>query len=187
MQIKPVVENEIELWSQQGDVNSENTFTGVAFSHDGYWSVEAAEITEYHIPVIGPTADGTLVAFSEGKFNGNGISKQFLAQRRSFDNGETWTPTLQVKVKSQLLDGVNLGETAYDNATGVMFLVYSQCPYALSPCNESMTYLVKSYDNGETWSNPVDLTEEVGSLVFEAGPGQGIQVSHRFYSYHADL
>jgi hypothetical protein len=84
-------------------------------------------------------------------------------------------------VNNRFFEGGKLVGLATDNEANMMFLVYSQCPDALSQCSESMTYVMKSDNDGQTWSNRMNLTDKVGGLTFVAGPGQGIQVSRRFY------
>lgn len=131
---------------------------------------------EYRVPVIAPAPDGTLVAFSEArKYNGADTGSKFLAVRQSDDNGETWSATIMPLDDGVVPDGLNLGEVANDNETRVMLLVYTHCAHE---CTTSTTYLVKSRDHGRTWSNPVNLTKQVGDFVFAAGPGHGVQVTN---------
>lgn len=148
VQIKPVVEDETVLWSQEEDAG-------------------------YQIPLIGLTTQGALIAFNQ---EGQGIT--ILERRLSFDIGKEWTVETRVMVNNRFFEGGKLVGLATDNEANMMFLVYSQCPDALSQCSESMTYVMKSDNDGQTWSNRMNLTDKVGGLTFVAGPGQGIQKKH---------
>ncbi|XP_062511990.1 sialidase-1-like [Corticium candelabrum] len=153
----PYVEREDVLWRQHdpGDVN------------------------EYRIPIIGPTADGHLVAISEARKLGGGDSgNKFLAMLRS-DDGVQWSSATKFIFSdlSDVTDGMNLGEMLTDMETGSMFIIYSHCAHA---CNVSTTYIIRSDDNGLSWKNAVNVTNVICNVTktFDPGPGLGLQLKH---------
>lgn len=144
--------------------------------------VAPGDVTDYRIPVIGPAPDGSIVALSEArKYSSRDSGSKFLSLRRSFDGGLTWGPTeFVIPDDPEVKDGMNLGELVTDEETNTMMVVYSHCSHE---CNGSITYLISSHDNGVTWTTAVNLTELVrrGTIIFDPGPGQGLQVCHVQY------
>lgn len=141
----------------------------------------------YRIPSVIVTDQGTVLAFCEGRKHGRGDSGKIdIVLKRSFDSGTTWTP-MQVVAE----DGPNtIGNPCpvVDRDTGIIWLLLT---HNLGKDTERQimedtskgtrtVYVMKSTDDGETWSKPVELTETTKRPTwrwYATGPGVGIQLS----------
>ena len=143
-------------------------------------------IFEYRIPVLLTSNKGTLLAFCDARVEkeGDPPNNIDLALKRSSDGGKTWGPL-------QLL--VDAGEGAVadscglvDRETGTIWVFSVYCPKGIGSANAKagltgdtfIYWAVKSDDDGETWSEPVDITAMVKKPEWRAGspgPGTGIQ------------
>lgn len=128
----------------------------------------------YRIPSLLVTANGTLLAFAEArKISNRDASPTDMVLKRSFDKGETWEPM------QRILPGI--GEEAIMN------------PCALNDGDDVLLFcinahktgefrhrhlLMRSRDDGATWSEPEDLTDSIenGDEKFISGPGVGIRM-----------
>lgn len=126
----------------------------------------------YRIPALIVAPDGTILAFCEGRKNSakdNGDIDTVL--KRSFDNGTTWQ-SMQVIAD----DGEStIGNPCpvVDKDTGTIWLPFCK--------NNDQVFVIKSTDNGATWSRPVEITKDVKLLSwswYATGPGHGIQLKN---------
>ena len=122
----------------------------------------------YRIPSIVCAANGDLLAFAEGRRDSCSDSTPVIhiVSKRSADNGRTWGP---------LLVAAQHGEQALMNASPV---VDSACGtgrivllYNLMSTNEwalargegrNQTLCITSEDQGATWSEPRDISRQIG-------------------------
>lgn len=128
----------------------------------------------YRIPALLRAADGTLLAFCEGRKTGRGDHGDIdLLVRRSSDGGVTWSPTLVVYEEGGDKK-VTIGNPCpvVDTATGTIWLTF---------CRDNRDVLVtSSTDHGRTWSPPRDITLDVKPADwswYATGPGVGIQLA----------
>lgn len=124
----------------------------------------------YKIPALLVTPNGTILAFCEGRVDNNGDFDDIdMMLRKSYDNGTTWTSQVAL-----IDDGTyTIGNPCpvVDADTGTIFLLY---------CRENdLVFIINSTDNGETWSNPFEITSQVklpGWKWYATGPTHGIQI-----------
>ena len=130
----------------------------------------------YRIPTLVYTQKGTLLAFAEARVGGTsdwaGMS---LVMSRSLDNGKTWEPMkkLASSEKKPVHNGVAI---IPHNSSKIHFL------YCL---NYNQAFYMESEDDGQTFSEPVDITHVFEEFktdfkfrVFAIGPGHGIQLDN---------
>ena len=140
----------------------------------------------YRIPALAITANGTLLAFCEGR---KGSSADYgdidLLLRRSTDNGKTWQP-------AQVL--VDDGERTcgnpcpmVDRKTGAVILLITknnanerESQIMKGEAAPRTVWVLKSSDDGITWSTPVDISAQTRRpdwRWYATGPCHGIQLA----------
>lgn len=137
------------------------------------WKQGEFGVNTYRIPIITSLPDGSLIAMSEGRKHSSADSgPKFLAMRRSKDQGITWSNTTFIEDDGEDPDGLNLGTVFVDEEKNLVFVAYSHCAHK---CVYHTTYLISSDDFGDTWSKPLNLSDQIGTSLFAPGPGFGIQ------------
>lgn len=128
----------------------------------------------YRIPSLLRAADGTLLAFCEGRKTGRGDHGDIdLLVRRSSDGGVTWSPIEDVYEEGGEKK-ITIGNPCpvVDTSTGTIWLTF---------CRDNRDVLVtSSTDDGRTWSPPRDITRDVKPADwswYATGPGVGIQLA----------
>ena len=147
----------------------------------------------YRIPSLICTKTGTVLAFTEGRIEvGQDGGPTDIVLKRSLGNSGKWTPEfltpqglgrnrhttmiwqpLQVVFHSANSDAWMNPVPVIDQTDGTIYMVanlYKQ-PYK---DGDASIWLVKSTDEGATWSQPVEITAGTGK--YEIGPGAGIQL-----------
>ncbi|KUL23133.1 exo-alpha-sialidase [Streptomyces regalis] len=139
----------------------------------------------FRIPAIVKTKDGTLLAFAEGRVLNCGDAADIdIVLKRSTDGGRTWGP-LQVVNEG---DGDTHGNPApiVDRETGRILLAetYNTGRTDSGSCSvpcERIPHLQYSDDDGRTWSEPRDLSDEIlpanWNSWYATGPVHGIQLT----------
>lgn len=146
----------------------------------------------FRIPSLITAADGTVLAFAEGRKNSSSDTGDIdLVLRRSLDDGRTWQPMQMVW---------NDGQNTCGNPTPVvdrssgriwLFMTHNLGQDSQSEISAGTSDGVRtiwscfSDDQGLTWSTPVNRFSEVQSPATRwdaTGPGNGIQIE---YGSHA--
>lgn len=141
----------------------------------------------FRIPAIISTAEGSILAFAEGRKNGSSDTGDIdLVMKKSSDGGKTWS-----KLKVLWDDGDNVcGNPApvVDRSSGTIFLLST---WNLGEDHESeiirqtskdtrRIFILESRDEGNSWSQPREITSSVKQedwTWYATGPCHGIQVS----------
>ncbi len=143
-------------------------------------------IAEYRIPVLVTSTQGTLLAFCDARVErpGDPANNIDLVMKRSFDQGRTWEP---LRVLLDVGDGATADSCGLvDRQTGTIWVFTVYCPAGIGSGNAApglsgatiMYWAIKSEDDGETWSEPIDITSMIKKPEWRAGspgPGKGIQ------------
>ncbi|GGN87809.1 neuramidase [Streptomyces albiflavescens] len=139
----------------------------------------------FRIPAVVKTTEGTLLAFAEGRVLNCGDAADIdIVVKRSTDGGRTWGP-LQVVNEG---GGDTHGNPApiVDRETGRIVLAETyntgrtDSASCSVPCDRT-PHLQYSDDDGLTWSQPRDLSDEIlpanWNSWYATGPVHGIQLT----------
>ncbi|MFM7059336.1 MAG: exo-alpha-sialidase [Planctomycetota bacterium] len=152
-------------------------------------------VDTWRIPGLATTPQGTLIAVCDARNRNSGDLPGDIdvAMQRSTDGGETWSPLQRIMdfdatIPGSQGNGVGDPAVLVDQRTGHILVValWSQGPRAwngsgpgMSPTETGQLMLVRSTDDGLTWSQPERLTPQIKRpewrLCFN-GPGNGIQL-----------
>lgn len=139
----------------------------------------------FHVFGLTTTVAGSVLAFAEARIAQHDADPHHLAVRRSRDGGRTWEPLRYVRRSDGTQSLVN-PTPLVDRSTGRIFLFHAECfrdegNTGGSP-DSSRLYVVSSDDDGQTWTEPVELThlfdgDPNARRMHMPGPGHGIQLS----------
>ena len=186
--IYPETEPEGEEGSiAKADLKSSITFS--AWTGDKSLSRPFASGDEAHsvrIPSVVTAADGSLLVFCEGRHDSwRDKSYTDILVKRSTDNGRTWSEA------QNLTGSANGGNYAFMDpvpvvsAEGDIFLFCCRWIKNNSVATNNRAFMLKSTDNGLTWSSPADVTDQIivsGYYSAGFGPGSGICISKGKYA-----
>jgi len=160
---------------------------GIAVRHRGYDGVHT-----YRIPGLATTNKGTLIGVYDVRHRGGGDLPGDIdvGMSRSTDGGRTWEP---MRVIMDLgddpqwrYDGVGDPAILVDRNTGAIWVAatwshgnrsWRGSGPGLSPEETGQLMLVRSDDDGVTWSKPINITKQVKKpewCFLLQGPGKGI-------------
>src|SRR5436190_7102864 len=145
----------------------------------------------YRIPAIEKAPDGTLLAFAEARkyhLNDPGFKDQDidLVLKCSTNSGASWSAMRIIEDPGEKWSAANPA-TLVDRDTGVVWLFYlrgkpSRNTYTARAGTDDIQILARtSRDNGQTWSEPIDLTGATRDMrdpkwrCSVVGPGGAIQ------------
>lgn len=136
----------------------------------------------YRIPAIVTAPNGDLIAAIDQRVPGCGDLKWSkninIIIRRSNDNGKTWMP---IEMVIDFPEGKSASDPSMivDKVTGDIFMFYN---YMNLDTEKDIYYLhvMKSSDNGKTWSKPEDITSQIAKPEWHKDfkfitSGRGIQ------------
>ena len=141
----------------------------------------------YRIPAIATASNGNLIAVSDYRYCGGdiGFGRVDLHYRISDDNGLHWSPEMTMAEGDGVDGSVRCG---YGDAAIVadsrsqevlVVCVTGNTVYGHSTTtrqNPNRVAVIRSYDNGETWNAPEEITESIYSLFDKSalGPVQSL-------------
>jgi sialidase-1 len=145
--------------------------------------------SNYRIPGMTVAADGSILAFAEGRRNGSDPGAAGypidMVMKRSTDNGLTWSDL--VVMHTDVNFDYSDPRPITDWQTGRINFLYMQwpddCGQTCVPVglgdNSSVVFLQTSDDHGQTWAGPININSQVKDPAWKAlncGPGHGIQL-----------
>src|SRR5437667_8677461 len=135
---------------------------GQGWADDGGPSLEADLFVSgrdgyhtYRIPALLVTKHGTVLAFCEGrKASARDDGDIDLVLRRSTDGGRSWEP-MRVVYEEGKAAPITIGNPCpvLDHETGMVCLPFCR--------NNDDVFVTTSADDGETWSTPRRITQDV--------------------------
>lgn len=152
----------------------------------------------YRIPGIITTSAGTLIAVYDNRYNNSKDLQEDIdvGMSRSTDGGQTWEPMRVIMDmgewggRPERLNGIGDPAVLYDHFTGTIWvaglwmsgatendMLWWASKPGMSPEETGQFILVKSTDDGITWSEPFNITEQIKDPSWQLllqGPGRGI-------------
>lgn len=119
--------------------------------------------TNYRIPGVITAKDGSIVAVTDKrKYNQGDLPEDIdIVCRRSTDGGHTWSEPYTIAQGTGYNHGFGdcvLAWTNDDNGLIAGF-VGGVGLWNSTPSNPIRSYIARSYDNGQTWTEPEDITD----------------------------
>jgi sialidase-1 len=149
----------------------------------------------YRIPGLATSPKGTLLAVFDIRYAGGGDLPGDIdvGLMRSTDEGATWGPMKRIldfdkAVPESKGNGVGDPAILVDHKRGAIFVAglwskgnraWNGSQAGMTPDETGQLVITKSTDDGETWSAPVNITQQVKDPVWRLcfqGPGNGIQL-----------
>lgn len=182
------------LWSCNGSIENEE-YTAIALRKHGDEGVDT-----YRIPGLVTTNKGSLIAVYDVRRNGAVDLQEDvdIGMNRSTDGGETWEPMKIIMDMGewgglpQEQNGIGDPSVLVDKKTGTIWVAavwahghpgernwWASKP-GMSPAETSQFMLVKSEDDGLTWSQPINITGQIKDPKWHLllqGPGKGITMN----------
>lgn len=152
----------------------------------------------YRIPGLITTNKGTLIAVYDNRYNNSKDLQEDIdiGMSRSTDGGQTWQPMRVIMDmgeyggRSQRLNGIGDPCVLFDDKTNTIWvaalwmsgasesqMLWWASKTGIKPEETGQFILVKSTDDGLTWSQPINITEQIKNPAWQLllqGPGRGI-------------
>ena len=116
----------------------------------------------YRIPAVITAMDGSIVAVTDKrKYNEGDLPEDIdIVCNRSTDGGHTWSEPYTIALGTGVNHGFGDCALAWSNDENGLIAGFVGGPglWNSTPSNPIRSYIAKSYDNGQTWSEPVDIT-----------------------------
>lgn len=154
-------------WAQQAG-NGAGKFTSI-----NLWTANVGGYATYRIPGIVATKRGVMLAYTSARHGTSDWADIDIVMRRSTNNGRTWGPSRRIAGDGHGTTDNPVAITDYQNGS-VVFLYqhnYERC------------YVMRSFDDGKTFTKRVDITSVFESFrpqfdwhVIAPGVGHAIQL-----------
>ena len=139
----------------QGSLDS--LFTRTELYHPGDYGS-----TNYRIPAVITAKDGSIVAVTDKrKFNEGDLPQDIdIVCNRSTDGGHTWSEPYTIALGTGYNHGFGDCALAWSNDDNGLIAVFvgGVGLWNSTPSNPIRSYKSYSYDNGQTWTEPEDIT-----------------------------
>ena len=116
----------------------------------------------YRIPAVITAKDGSIVAVTDKrKFNEGDLPQDIdIVCNRSTDGGHTWSEPYTIALGTGYNHGYGDCALAWSNDDNGLIAVFvgGVGLWNSTPSNPIRSYVSKSYDNGQTWTEPEDIT-----------------------------
>ncbi len=168
------------------------------------------QVNTYRIPGLVTTNKGTLIAVYDIRYLGSGDLQGDIdvGISRSTDGGQTWEPMKKVidmgtyNDLPQNQNGVGDPSILVDEITNTIWVAglwvsglpgqtaWNGSKPGLKPGETGQFILVKSEDDGLTWSQPINITEQCKNQawnLFFQGPGKGITMKNGILVFPAQF
>lgn len=143
------------------------------FTSVNLWTANVGGYATYRIPGIVATKRGVILAYTSARRGSSDWADIDIVMRRSTDNGQTWGPSRRIAGDGNGTTDNPVAITDYRNGS-VVFLYqhnYERC------------YMMRSFDDGRTFTKPVDITSVFENFrpqfdwrVIAPGVGHAIQL-----------
>lgn len=144
------------VWAQ-ADVNDSVISRTVLYHPGDYGS------SNYRIPGVITARDGSIVAVTDKrKYNESDLPEDIdIVCNRSTDGGLTWSAPVTIAQGTGYNHGFGDCALVLDNNENGIIAVFVGGPglWNSTPFNPIRSYMSRSYDNGITWTTPVDITD----------------------------
>lgn len=140
-------------------VNAQNDtlFTRTELYHPGDY-----DSANYRIPAVITAKDGSVVAVTDKrKYNEGDLPQDIdIVCNRSTDGGRTWSEPYTIAQGTGINHGFGDCALAWSNDENGLVAVFVGGPglWSSTPSNPIRSYKSYSYDNGQTWTEPEDIT-----------------------------
>ena len=119
--------------------------------------------TNYRIPAVITAKDGSIVAVTDKrKYNEGDLPQDIdIVCNRSTDGGHTWSEPYTIALGTGVNHGFGDCALAWSNDDNGLIAGFVGGPglWNSTPSNPIRTYISRSYDNGQTWTEPQDITD----------------------------
>jgi sialidase-1 len=192
----------VELQFKDGSITALNPDSG--FTYRPALTLRASgqdHCDTYRIPGIVTTDKGTLIAVYDIRYNNSKDLQEDVdvGMSRSTDGGQTWQPMKVIMDmgewggRPERLNGIGDPSVLYDHSTHTIrvaglwmsgatekdMLWWASKP-GMEPHETGQFILVKSSDDGISWSEPINITQQIKDPSWQLllqGPGRGITLA----------
>ena len=116
----------------------------------------------YRIPAVITAKDGSIVAVTDKrKYNEGDLPEDIdIVCNRSTDGGHTWSGPYTIALGTGVNHGFGDCALAWSNDDNGLIAAFVGGPglWSSTPTNPIRSYIARSYDNGQTWTEPEDIT-----------------------------
>ena len=146
----------------------------------------------YRIPAVITAKDGSIVAMTDKrKYNEGDLPEDIdIVCNRSTDGGHTWNEPYTIALGTGVNHGFGDCALAWSNDDNGLIAGFVGGPglWYSTPSNPIRSYISRSYDNGQTWTEPEDITHFIfgDNCIYEGqrtwrasffGSGNGLRTS----------